>query len=114
MLESIKIWAQMFFDDGSVSQGIRIPVETLDDDRIIESVGNKFLMDLRREEGLLLMWGAGVIDVWEFESDSTTSISSSRESETSVSSQEIESQTLQTTQPLSYVDQMEQQESSDT
>lgn len=58
MLE-IKIWAQMFFDDGSVTQGVRIPVETLDDDRLIEDTARMLLRHVNRDKGLLLLWGAG-------------------------------------------------------
>lgn len=83
-MNDIKVWAQMFFDDGSVSQGIRIPVETLDDDRLIEETGQTLLDGLNREEGLLLIWGAGSIGAWEI----TSSKSSQPESETLESSPE--------------------------
>lgn len=83
-MNEIKVWAQMFFDDGSVSQGIRVAVETLDDDRLIEETGNKLLGDLNRKEGLLLIWGAGSIQIWE----ATSSRSSQPESETLESSPE--------------------------
>lgn len=57
----IKIWAQMFFEDGSVTQGIRIPAEWLDEgyEHRILAVAKSFLHDLNREEGWLLLWGAG-------------------------------------------------------
>lgn len=58
-MNEIKIWAQMFFDDGSVSQGVRIPVETLDDDRLIQSTAEGLLRPLKRDYGLLVIWGAG-------------------------------------------------------
>ena len=57
----LKVWAQMFFDDGSVSQGRRIAPETLDDDRLIESTASDLAGDLNRTEGLILIWGAGCI-----------------------------------------------------
>jgi len=60
-MQDIKVWAQMFFDDGSVSQGIRIAPETLDDDRLIEETAISLAGDLNRTEGLILIWGAGSI-----------------------------------------------------
>lgn len=59
---TIMVWAQMFFDDGSVSQGVRIPADIYDDDRIIQEVQDKLLKSLNRQpEGLLVIWGAGSI-----------------------------------------------------
>lgn len=61
MTMDIKIWAQMFFDDGSVTQGIRIPAEWLDDHhkRAIDETADLLLKSVKREEGWLLLWGAG-------------------------------------------------------
>jgi len=84
-MNDIKVWAQMFFDDGSVSQGIRIPAEVYDDDREIQSIASKLLKDTHRSEGFLLIWGAGDIrygsfcvisslpDISQEESDSSAS-----------------------------------------
>ena len=60
-MDEIKIWAQMFFEDGSVSQGRRIPAEWLDEEYKwqIDSVAKMFLDDVNRDEGWLLLWGAG-------------------------------------------------------
>lgn len=59
MLE-IKVWAQMFFDDGSLSPGTRIPATIFDESLIeFENVARKILKSLNRTEGLLLVWGAG-------------------------------------------------------
>lgn len=57
----IKVWAQMFFDDGSVSEGKRIPAEWLDDEckHKIQEVGDLLLKSVNRDEGWLLLWGAG-------------------------------------------------------
>ena len=57
----IKVWAQMFFEDGSISRGIRIPAEWLDEgyQEQISEVAQILLQDLNREEGWLLIWGAG-------------------------------------------------------
>lgn len=57
----ILIWAQMFFDDGSVSEGIRIPAEWLDEQHAehIDEVAKILLDSTKREEGWLLLWGAG-------------------------------------------------------
>lgn len=59
--DGIKMWAQMFFDDGSVTQGIRIPAEWLDDgcEFKIHEVADLLLKSATREEGWLLLWGAG-------------------------------------------------------
>lgn len=60
-MEDIKVWAQMFFEDGSVTQGIRIPAEWLEEGLKfkIKEVGYKLLNSVNREEGYMLIWGAG-------------------------------------------------------
>jgi len=57
----IEMWMQLFFEDGSVSQGIRFPAEWLDDPKKgnIERVIKTLLEDVNREEGWFLLWGAG-------------------------------------------------------
>ena len=57
----IKIWAQMFFEDGSVSQGVRIPAQWLDDDyaEMLEITIANLLSSTNREQGWILLWGAG-------------------------------------------------------
>lgn len=55
----IMAWAQMFFDDGSVSEGKRVPADVVDDGAEIRKIAMNFLNDLNRQEGLLLIWGAG-------------------------------------------------------
>lgn len=59
--DGIKIWAQMFFDDGSVTQGIRIPAEWLDEGCKfkIDEVADLLMKSATRDEGWLLLWGAG-------------------------------------------------------
>jgi len=57
----IKVWAQMFFDDGSVSQGIRIPADIFDNPNDVVDLARSFVMDLNRTEGFLLIWGAGEV-----------------------------------------------------
>ncbi len=59
--DGIKIWAQMFFEDGSVTKGIRIPAEWLDDNyrEKITNTAKNLLEDVNRDEGWLLLWGAG-------------------------------------------------------
>lgn len=61
MNDHIKIWAQMFFEDGSVSQGIRIPAHCLEEDKkaTIDLAADRLLASLNRQEGWLLLWGAG-------------------------------------------------------
>lgn len=60
-MDEIKIWAQMFFEDGSVTQGLRIPAEWLDEEYsyAINEVVDRLLKSVNREEGWLLLWGAG-------------------------------------------------------
>lgn len=60
-MEDIKIWAQMFFEDGSVTQGIRILEEWLDDEYAwkIDEVSDLLMKSVNRDEGWLLLWGAG-------------------------------------------------------
>lgn len=58
-MNEIKIWAQMFFKDGSVTQGVRVDANILDDDREIEVVAHNLLQSVNRDEGFLLLWGAG-------------------------------------------------------
>jgi hypothetical protein len=56
----IKVWAQMFFDDGSVSEGIRIPATVFDDDLgDLQQIAVKLLNSVNRQEGFLVVWGAG-------------------------------------------------------
>jgi hypothetical protein len=51
----------MFFEDGTVSQGIRIPAEWLDDDyeEMLITAADRLLSSTNREYGWLLLWGAG-------------------------------------------------------
>ena len=56
----IKVWAQMFFDDGSVTEGRRVPASILDDDMgEIRQLAHSLLLSVGRTDGLLLIWGAG-------------------------------------------------------
>lgn len=57
----IKVWAQMFFDDGSVSQGIRVSADIYDNENLLEETKDKLFKSVNREEGFLLVWGAGNI-----------------------------------------------------
>ncbi len=55
----IKVWAQMFFKDGSVSEGRRYPADILDDqNEEIRQIAVSFLQSVGRSEGLLVIWGA--------------------------------------------------------
>lgn len=51
----------MFFEDGSVTQGIRILAEWLDDEYAwkIDEVADLLMKSVNRDEGWLLLWGAG-------------------------------------------------------
>lgn len=55
----IKVWFQMFFEDGSVSEGKRLPAEILEDQEKVELVARDLLKGMNRLEGYLLIWGAG-------------------------------------------------------
>lgn len=57
----VKVWAQMFFDDGSVTQGVYIPSSIYQDESGIKGIAMKFLRDTHRIEGVLYIWGAGQI-----------------------------------------------------
>jgi hypothetical protein len=60
-MDEIKIWAQMFFEDGSITQGMRIPAQWLEEEyeELIIDVAQSLLSGVNREEGWLLLWGAG-------------------------------------------------------
>jgi len=59
MTEEVKVWAQMFFDDGSVTQGKYIPRVIYDHPDDIIMLAKLFLEDTGRTEGILFIWGAG-------------------------------------------------------
>jgi len=61
MTEEVKVWAQMFFNDGSVTQGKYIPRSIFDERERIEALTREFLGDTNRKEGILFIWGAGRI-----------------------------------------------------
>jgi hypothetical protein len=75
----IQVWTQFFFDDGSVSQGLRVSADIYDDHRILNEVIEKLLRSVNRTEGFLVIWGAGEIQFGRY------SISSSEESDSSAS-----------------------------
>lgn len=59
MTEEVKVWAQMFFNDGSVTQGKYISRGIFDELEYIEALARDFLEDTQRKEGVLFIWGAG-------------------------------------------------------
>lgn len=72
----IKVWAQMFFDDGSVSRGIRVPanavfpdnanyLQMVDSTQIKISIARQLLKETNRGAGLIVFWGNGSIDCKE-------------------------------------------------
>ncbi len=83
---TIKVWVQMFFDDGSVTQGMRVPAKILDNDLgEIRQIAVHLLASVGRTEGLLLIWGAGNIFYRHYileQPISTSSEDVSQESET--------------------------------
>lgn len=72
----VKIWAQMFFDDGSVSEGKRFPIEMTDTIEGIGEISQGLLSSTNRTEGFLLLWGAGEIRFYNITSSSEVSDSS--------------------------------------
>ena len=62
MSADIFIWAQMFFDDGSVTQGIRVRADIYDDTETeFKLIAKGLLASVNRTEGLLVVWGGGDI-----------------------------------------------------
>ena len=59
MLDEVKVWAQMFFDDGSVTKGKYLSRYIYDDNEFIKKEAEKFLRETGRKEGVLFIWGAG-------------------------------------------------------
>ena len=59
MADEVKVWAQMFFDDGSVTQGRYIPRSIYDEKEDIEILARDFLEVTSRKQGILFIWGAG-------------------------------------------------------
>lgn len=51
----------MFFEDGSVTQGIRVYAEWLEEAYAwkIDEVADTLMKSVNRDEGWLLLWGAG-------------------------------------------------------
>lgn len=66
----ISIWAQMFFDDGSVSQGIRFPAQWLEPEFKfkIDEIASLLLKSVNRDQGWMLIWGAGNMIFQEYPS----------------------------------------------
>lgn len=59
MISDVMVWAQMFFDDGSVSQGVRVSVDVFTSRELINITAQNILNQLHRTEGFMLLWGAG-------------------------------------------------------
>ncbi len=57
--EEIKVWAQMFFNDGSVTPGKYIGRTIFDIPKYIAFLAREFLNETCRKEGILFIWGAG-------------------------------------------------------
>ncbi len=58
--DTIKVWAQMFFEDGSVSESKRVNASVFDDQsNQMKELAIRLLASVNRDEGLLLVWGAG-------------------------------------------------------
>ena len=58
--DTIKVWAQMFFNDGSVSEAKRINSAIFDESiDVMRELAIRFLKSVNRDDGFLLVWGAG-------------------------------------------------------
>lgn len=57
--DHIQVWAQMFFEDGSVTEGKRFPSDLTDNPKYLKGIAYNFLKDTHREEGVLMIWGDG-------------------------------------------------------
>jgi hypothetical protein len=63
MNDDVKIWIQFFYEDGTVSEGKRIPAYWLDEgyENMLNNVTNNMMKALNRTSGFRLIWGAGNI-----------------------------------------------------
>lgn len=61
MIDELKVWAQMFFDDGSVTQGHYVSAIMFQEQGYIDLIAKDLLDDTKRKEGVLLIWGAGQV-----------------------------------------------------
>lgn len=59
MTEEVKVWVQMFFEDGSVTQAKYVSADVYDNEEKIKMFAKSFLLDTHRQEGVLFIWGAG-------------------------------------------------------
>lgn len=57
--EEVKVWTQMFFDDGTVTQGKYISRYVFDDQHAINREILTFLEETGRKKGVIFIWGAG-------------------------------------------------------
>jgi hypothetical protein len=57
--EEVKVWSQMFFDDGSVTPGKYISRAVFEDQKFIDRLVIDFLKSTGRLEGVIFIWGAG-------------------------------------------------------
>ena len=53
----IKVWAQMFFDDGTVTQGKYIPESIFSKPSQRNNVVLELLNDTNRKKGFIFIWG---------------------------------------------------------
>lgn len=60
-MNELYIWAQMFFDDGSVTEGKRVLDTAFQDKDYMRDIAETLLKSVNRTEGFLLVWGAGDI-----------------------------------------------------
>jgi len=80
-MDNIKVWVQIFFDDGSVTQGMRVDASIYDNEELQKLTEEKLLQSVNRTEGFVVIWGAG--DIQYRSILNTEATSSSAESETS-------------------------------
>ena len=74
----IYVWAQMFFDDGSVSQGMRVDASIYDEGSpLFDETCQVLLKSVNRDVGVMLVWGAGEIYYCPVIKKSTSSLEAS-------------------------------------
>lgn len=70
----VHVWAQIMFQDGSVSKSVRVEADVLDDETKIKELCDSLMKSVNRDTGLFVIWGGGnVYYHWITPDNSTTS-----------------------------------------
>lgn len=57
--DEMLVWGQMFFEDGSITEGKHFPISIYDSRRERQHIARTFLENTHRKNGVLLLWGCG-------------------------------------------------------